>query len=145
MSWVTPDSLISGVQNLRNTIGVTVGGVAVLCLLLGATTLVSLMVANVQDRIREIGLRLALGATRREIAALFVVEAGVVTTFAGIIGSILAYTAITFGQQYIPVPTKTEWSSFLIPIGIALLIGLLSAYWPATIAAKINPSEALRN
>lgn len=145
LSWITPDSLISGVQKLRNTIGVTVGSVAILCLLLGATTLVSLMVANVRDRVREIGLRLALGATRREIAILFVVEAGIVTTFAGIIGSVLAYAAILSGEQYIPVPTKTEWSSFLIPIGVALLIGLLSAYWPATIAAKIKPSEALRN
>lgn len=123
----------------------TVGSVSVLCLLLGATTLVSLMVANVRDRVREIGLRMTLGATRREITALFVVEAGMVTTFAGFIGAILGYIAIRFGDQYIAVPTTVEWTNLLIPVVVALLIGLLSAYWPARIAAKINPSEALRN
>ena len=145
VAWVTPDLLVSGVQKLRNTIGVTVGSVSVLCLLLGATTLVSLMVANVRDRVREIGLRMALGATRREITVLFVVEAGMVTTFAGFIGAILGYITIRFGDQYIAVPTTVEWTNLLIPVVVALLIGLLSAYWPARIAAKINPSEALRN
>lgn len=68
VAWVTPESLVRGINRLQQAIGLTVGSGVLLCLMLGGTTLMSLMVANVRERVPEIGLRRAIGATRRDIA-----------------------------------------------------------------------------
>lgn len=144
-SWVTPDSLIQGVAKLERTIGLTAGSIAVLCLLLGGTTLTSLMIANVSDRVVEIGLRRSLGATRWEIAVLFVVEACVVTGAAAIVATTGTYLLLALGEDLFPVPLKLGPGSVLIPLLVAFAVGVLFSYWPARSAATIMPSEALRN
>lgn len=144
VSWVTPDSLIRGVRKLRDTIAMTVGGVSLLSLVLGGTVLMSMMVANIRDRVAEIGLRLALGAARREIALLFVVEAAVVTAMAGVVGTVGAHLIMFLLRQYIPVPVAFSAASWFVPLAIAMLVGIVSAYLPARSAAKIEPAQALR-
>ena len=144
ISWVTPDSLIRGVRKLRDTIAMTVGGVSLLSLVLGGTVLMSMMVANIRDRVAEIGLRLALGAARHEIALLFVVEAAVVTAMAGVVGTLGAHLIMFLLRQYIPVPVAFSAASWFIPLAIAMLVGIVSAYFPARSAAKIEPAQALR-
>jgi putative ABC transport system permease protein len=144
VSWVTPDSLIRGVRKLRDTIAMTVGGVSLLSLVLGGTVLMSMMVANIRDRVAEIGLRLALGAARHEIALLFVVEAAVVTAMAGVVGTLGAHLIMFLLRQYIPVPVAFSAASWFIPLAIAMLVGIVSAYLPARSAAKIEPAQALR-
>jgi len=144
VSWVTPDSLIRGVRKLRDTIGMTVGAVSLLSLVLGGTVLVSMMVANIQDRVAEIGLRLALGASRHQIAQLFMLEAAVVTAAAGVVGTLCAHIIMVLLRQYIPVPVAFGSASWFIPLAIALLVGIASAYLPARSAAKIKPAQAIR-
>lgn len=122
----------------------TVGGVSLLSLVLGGTVLMSMMVANIRDRVAEIGLRLALGAARHEIALLFVVEAAVVTAIAGVVGTLGAHLIMFLLRQYIPVPVAFGAASWFIPLAIAMLVGIVSAYFPARSAAKIEPAQALR-
>lgn len=145
LTWVTPESLLRRVRRLQATIRLTVGSIAILCLILGATTLTSLMVANVRDRVTEIGLRRALGATRKDIAALFVLEACLVTAAAALVGTLGTHLLLLLGRSHLPVPVGLGTSTLLLPILVAVGLGMVAAYWPARSAAAITPSEALRN
>lgn len=145
LSWVTPESLIQSISRLQKTIRLTAGTVALLCLVLGGTTLMSLMVANVRERITEIGLRRALGASQWDIAILFVAEAVLITLIAGLLGTLIAHVLLGISADTLPVPTSPGWSSVLMPPLVAILLGALLSYWPARLAARISPSEALRD
>jgi len=145
LSWITPESLLRRIHRLQRTIRLTVGSISVLCLILGGTTLMSLMVANVRDRITEIGLRRALGATPKEIAGLFVLEACLVTAAAALAGTLTIHFVLWVGRSSLPVPVALGWSTFLVPVLVAVGLGVVFSYWPARAAARIVPSEALRN
>lgn len=145
LAWVTPESLLRGLRRLQRTIRITVGSLAVLCLVLGGTALVSLMVANVRDRVTEIGLRRALGASAKDIATLFVVEGCVVTAAAAFSGSLFTNAFLFLGRERFPVPLQLGANTLLLPVLLAVALGMLFSYWPAKVAAAITPSEALRN
>ena len=145
LSWITPDTLLKRITNLQNTIKLTVGSIAVLCLILGGTTLMSLMVANVRDRVVEIGLRRALGATPKDIATLFVLEGSLVTAGAALTGTTFTWLLLLAGRSRLPVPVALGPGTVLIPLVVAVGLGLVFSYWPAVSAARIAPSEALRN
>jgi ABC-type antimicrobial peptide transport system permease subunit len=145
LSWITPELLIRKIKRLQDTIKITVGSIALLCLILGGTTLMSLMVANVRDRVTEIGLRRALGATPGDIAQLFVLEACLVTAAAAVAGALLTHLLLWMAAPRLPVPVELGWTSLLVPLAAALVLGMGFSYWPARSAARIAPSEALRN
>jgi putative ABC transport system permease protein len=145
LSMITPEVLLRKVRRLQNTIKLTVGSIAVLCLILGGTTLMSLMVANVRDRVVEIGLRRALGATAGDIAGLFVWEGCLVTASAAVAGAVLTHGVLFLVQGVLPVPVSLGLNSFLVPIAVAVGLGIAFSYWPARFAARIVPSDALRN
>jgi len=145
LSWVTPESLVQGLTRLQRTLGVTIGAVAVLCLILGGTTLMSLMVANVRDRVTEIGLRRALGASRGEVAGLFVLEGIAVTLAAGAFGTLVGHSILFAPEQILPGAAAMTPLSVTVPIAVAVILGIVFSYWPASAAAKIAPAEALRS
>ena len=145
ITWVTPESLVRSIGKLQKLIALTVGSIAALCLILGGATLVSLMVANVRERVTEIGLRRALGATRRDIVVLFGCEAFVITAVAGTLGSMAIHVVLVPAARYFPTPLALGWLSALVPIVAAIGIGMIFASWPARNAARIMPAEALRN
>ena len=145
LSMITPATLLRRIRRLQTTIKLTVGSIAFLCLILGGTTLMSLMVANVRDRVVEIGLRRALGATAGDIAGLFVCEACLVTAAAAVVGTSLTHVVLWLGAARFPVPVSQDLSSVLAPVMIAVGLGFAFSYWPARSAARITPSEALRN
>ena len=143
--WVTPERILRGIKRLQQALRLAGGSIAFLCLALGGTTLMSLMVANVRERVGEIGLRRALGATGGDIAALFVLEACVVTVCATVGGQLAAFALVGVVGQRFGVPLDLGWTVMVLPFGVALLLGTLFAYWPARLAAGISPAEALRN
>lgn len=145
LEYVTPDSLLVQVRRIQNTVRVAGGSVAFLCLVLGGTTLMSLMVANVRDRIPEIGLRRALGATGKDIAMMFVVEACLVTGAAALAGSAVGGVVLWIARSQFEAPLSMSPSVMLVPFAVSILLGGAFAYWPARQAAGITPSEALRN
>lgn len=145
VSWVTPDILLRGVRRLQRTVQVAGGSIALLCLVLGGTTLMSLMVANVRDRIVEIGLRRALGASRSEVAQLFVLEACLVTGAAGLVGLGAGQVLLAIVRHRFGVGLAIGGWAMALPLLAAVLVGATFAYWPARQAARISPAEALRN
>lgn len=143
-SWVLPDSLRAGVKNLQRTIAWTGGSVSALCLILGGLTLMSLMIANVRDRVSEIGLRRALGAMPRDIAFLFFLEGELTAGAAAVAAGLLVHLVFLLGGPPTPFPLKLSASTALIPLAAAVILAAVFSYGPAHAAARIMPSEALR-
>jgi putative ABC transport system permease protein len=118
--------------------------VALLCLVLGGTTMMSLLVANVRDRMTEIGLRRALGAMPADVAALFVMEGCLITGSAALVASTLAHLLLWLFRPLLPVPVHlTVWTWF-VPVVVSLGMGVLFSHGPARMAARIQPADALR-
>jgi len=145
MTWMTPDSLIRGIRDLQRLITLTAGSVAVLCLVLGGTTLMSLMLADVRQRVPEIGLRRALGATRRDVANLFVIESCVITGAAALGGIVIARLLLGILSGRVTMPLSLDYFTFVIPVIVSIVLGCVFSFWPAQMAARLSPAQALRN
>lgn len=124
--------------------------IAFLSLLVGGIGIMNIMLASVTERIREIGVRRALGATRRHIIAQFLVETTVMSVIAGILGIALGLTAtgvlalISQQVEAITRPSPVAWSIYFA-FGAAVAIGLLAGTYPAIKAAWQDPIVALRH
>ncbi len=144
LSWVLPDALRAGVKELQRTIAWTGGSVSALCLILGGMTLMSLMIANVRDRIAEIGLRRSLGARPRDIAFLFFLEGELTAGAAAVAAGLLVHLLLLLGGATTSFPLKLGASTALVPLAAAVVLAAAFSYGPARAAARITPSEALR-
>jgi len=145
ISWVTPETLIRGINKIGKTISLAAGSVVALALLLAGTTLMSLMLTNVRSRVTEIGLRRALGASRRDIISMFLLEACLITGIAAVVAIGGTYSLLVLGRNALPVPISTGSETIIIPFVVAFILSITFSYWPAKKAARITPSEALRN
>lgn len=144
-SWVTPQSLLAGIRRMQQAVAVSAGGIAGLCLVLGGMTLMSLMMANVRERVGEIGLRRALGARPRDIAALFVFEACLTTLLAAAVGGGFAALAVDGLTARVDLPLRLSRDVFAIPVLASVVLGCMFSLLPARRAARMHPAEALRN
>jgi putative ABC transport system permease protein len=140
-----PRATAEQVSAVSSTLAKVLTGVAVIATIIGGTVIMSLMLIAVSERRREIGVRRAVGATRQDVMAQFLVEAATVSVIGGFAGVALGVggAAIVATQQQLP-PVFT-WSiisgSVLLSVGIGLVFGLQ----PAWKAANIDPIEALRS
>ena len=143
--WVTPESLLSGIRRWQRTIAWSAGGGALLGLLLGATSLAGLLLSGVRERIPEIGLRRAIGASAADVAALFVAEALILTLAAAAAGIIAAALLLHLAGDTLPLPWHFTPSLALVPALLSLLLAAAASALPAAAAARLPPAEALRN
>ncbi|HEX3333890.1 MAG TPA: ABC transporter permease [Acidimicrobiales bacterium] len=138
-------SLIAANTSVDHTLTILLGGIAAISLIVGGIGVMNIMLVSVTERIREIGLRKALGATPRVIRRQFLVEASVL----GIIGGILGVVAGLIGVVYLPGligdPISTSPTAAVGALAIALAIGVLFGVYPASRAASLAPIDALRN
>ncbi|TDI75003.1 MAG: FtsX-like permease family protein [Betaproteobacteria bacterium] len=118
------------------------GGIS---LLVGAVGMVTLMHIAVAERVAEIGLLIALGATRARILILFLMESTVLSALGGL-GGLTIGTAIAWLLKILvsDLPVKTEWDYILVAFGLSVMIGLAAGVIPAMRAARMNPVDALR-
>jgi putative ABC transport system permease protein len=117
-----------------SSVGLMVGGVGV----------IGIMLISVTERTREIGIRKAVGATRREILWQFLVEAAVLTLFGGAIGMILGASAAEGVEAATPIPAAIPLWSVAVALTMALLTGMLFGLLPAVRASRLEPVDALR-
>jgi len=121
------------------------GGIAAISLLVGGIGIMNIMLVSVTERTREIGIRKAIGAKRRNILTQFLIEALLVTGMGGIIGLLTGSAAIwAIGRAgLVPAVYSPLWMT--VSFGISLAVGLIFGIFPAAKASRLNPITALRH
>jgi putative ABC transport system permease protein len=124
---------------------IMIGAIAAISLLVGGIGIANIMLVSVVERTREIGIRKAVGATKKAILNQFLTEAVIVSCFGGAIGIVLGI-AIAFGAATIfSFPFIVSWLSVVGAFGLSMLVGLIAGVVPARNAAKLDPINALRS
>ncbi len=139
-------TLLSTFNTVTTTLTVFLGAIAGISLLVGGIGVMNIMLVSVTERTKEIGLRKAVGAKKRDILRQFLVEALVMSILGGLLGLLLGYgTAMgikaAFSQYITPIVTP---SAVLLAIGFSAAVGLFFGIYPAQRAARLNPIQALR-
>jgi len=107
--------------------------------------IMNVMLVSVTERMHEIGIRKALGATNRQILTQFLVEAGVLSVIGGIIGVVLSLIVVFMLHVFTPLAPIVTWQVVALATGVSLLVGTVFGSVPALKAARKDPIEALRN
>lgn len=140
-----PLELIRQKAEAQQVFTVVMASIAGISLLIGGIGIMNIMLANVSDRRKEIGTRRALGARRMDILLQFVLEAGTLTTLGGIVGLAVGYGLSQAVASYAKWPVYISPTTFALSLGVSSVSGLVFGLWPAQIAARVNPIEALRS
>jgi putative ABC transport system permease protein len=138
------DSLLNLYHTATNGIFAVLVGVVALSLVVGGIVIMNIMLMVVSERTREIGLRKALGAKRRDIIWQILTESVTLSTFGGLVGVGLGFVLALIISSATPLPAAVQFWSVLIGIGITAMVGLFFGMYPAMRAASLDPIEALR-
>ncbi|MCB1936133.1 MAG: ABC transporter permease [Nitrosomonas sp.] len=143
---VTPQQqLLSTLSTVLNILKFAVAALGGISLLVGTVGMVTLMHIAVAERVAEIGLLTALGATRARIRILFLIESTVLSTLGGLMGlSIGASIAWLLKLLIVNLPVNIPWNFVLGALALSMIIGLAAGMLPAMRAARLNPVDALR-
>lgn len=137
-------SIVSAASSVTGTFTILLGAVAGISLVVGGIGIMNMMLTTVTERTREIGLRKAIGAKRKDISTQFLTEAVALTVIGGTIGVILGWL-LAFGITYFGIlQASISTSSVFLAFGVSAFIGIVFGYYPARRAAGLNPIEALR-
>jgi putative ABC transport system permease protein len=140
----TSETILNIYRSFTSGIFAVLIGVVGLSLVVGGIVIMNIMLMAVTERTREIGLRKALGARRADIVAQMLSESVALSTFGGVIGTILGATIALVIAAYTPIPASVEPWSVALGIGITAAVGLFFGLYPAMRAARLDPIEALR-
>ena len=135
---------LSVVQQTATTLSLLLIGVAAISLLVGGIGIMNIMLVTVTERTREIGIRVALGARRRDILTQFLIEATLLTVIGGLIGIGIGVLLGFILAQAFKWPFIIDPVSLLISFGVAALVGVIFGFYPAQRAAQLDPIVALR-
>jgi putative ABC transport system permease protein len=142
------EEVIQARTEVAQVFTIFLGAVAGIALLVGGIGIMNIMLVSVTERTREIGIRKAVGATRRDIMMQFLVEATMLSLGGGLLGVLLGWgtsqiiSGMTMGEQ--PFYTIVSPQIAILAFSVAVLIGLFFGIYPASRAARLNPIEALR-
>ena len=141
----TPDSIVENLNKITGMIVLISIAISAVGLLVGGIGVMNIMLVSVTERTREIGVRKAIGARRRDIIAQFLAEAVALTGMGGIIGivfsiSVTMLISLIFPSLPAEVPTWAVVTGFTVSVAVGVFFGT----WPAVVAARLDPVEALR-
>jgi putative ABC transport system permease protein len=140
----TSDTIMDLYDKATRGIFAVLVGVVALSLVVGGIVIMNIMLMVVTERTREIGLRKALGARRRDIVWQILTESITLSTVGGVIGTALGFAAAMTVARFTPLPAAVQPWSVAAGIGITALVGLFFGLYPANRAARLDPIEALR-
>jgi putative ABC transport system permease protein len=140
----TSDTLLGLYRSATAGLFAVLVGVVGLSLVVGGIVIRNIMLMVVTERTREIGLRKALGARKRDIIWQILTESVTLSTFGGVVGVMLGFILATIISRLTPLPASVQVWSVMIGIGITAVVGLFFGLYPAMRAASLDPIEALR-
>ena len=141
---VVPREILRQRERTQRVFNVVTGAVAAISLLVGGIGIMNIMLASVAERTREVGVRRALGARRRDVAAQFLVESSLLTVTGGVLGSVLGLVGAALIQAFAGWPTAVHPLMLVTALVVALAVGIGFGFYPAWHAAGLDPVEALR-
>jgi putative ABC transport system permease protein len=142
---VVPLEKLRQAERTKQIFNIVLGSIAAISLLVGGIGIMNIMLASVTERTREIGIRRALGAKRRDIITQFLVETVMLSGVGGVIGVLLGVTIPWFVTHFTDMKTIITFWSPIVAFSISALVGVVFGIYPALRAAQMDPVEALRH
>ncbi|MFA6394144.1 MAG: ABC transporter permease [Patescibacteria group bacterium] len=136
--------IVATASSVTGTFTMLLAAIAGISLIVGGIGIMNMMLTNVTERTREIGLRKAIGAKRNDISNQFLGEAVMLTFIGGGLGIILGLLVSVAVSKFANIATTVSASSIVLAFGVSAAIGIIFGYYPARRASKLNPIEALR-
>jgi putative ABC transport system permease protein len=140
----TSDTLMDLWRDFSRNAFVLLIGIVSLSLVVGGIVIMNIMLMVVSERTREIGLRKALGARRRDIIWQVLTESTTLSVVGGLLGTVLGFVVAMLVAAFSPLPATIEPWSIVLGIGMTAVVGLIFGIYPANRAARLDPIEALR-
>lgn len=144
-SFATSETFIQFYKTATSSIYFAMIAISSIALLVGGIVIMNIMLVAVTERIKEIGIRMSVGARRRDILFQFLVESSVMSCTGGIIGILLGFSIAKLVSATTPMPSTVDPISIFMAILVSTSIGLFFGMYPANKAAKLDPIEALRS
>lgn len=142
---IVPELLLKQQQRTKDIFNFVLGAIAGISLLVGGIGIMNIMLASVLERIKEIGTRMALGATKKDIEVQFIAESTIISLSGGIIGIVLGFVLSYLVSKFADITTIISPISVIIAFGISVCVGIAFGYMPAKRAAKQDPVVSLRS
>ena len=142
---IVPEQLLKQEQRTKSIFNIVLSSIASISLLVGGIGIMNIMLASVVERYREIGVRMAVGAQKKDIELQFLTEALAISISGGIIGIVLGLAFSAIIEATADIKTIVSFTSVIISFGVALLVGVVFGYFPAKQAAQHDPVHALRH
>ncbi len=140
-----PLALLKQAEATKRTFNIVLGSIACISLLVGGIGIMNIMLASVTERTKEIGIRRAIGAKRRQIISQFLIETVVLSTVGGLIGIGLGLLIPWLITIFAGMPTVVTAKSVVLSVGISIAVGIVFGLYPAVRAANVDPIVALRH
>lgn len=141
---LTGNEINESKSNLVNLLSFVMAVIGSVSLIVGGVGIMNIMLVNVAERRREVGIRRAVGATGQHIINQFVIESAIVGLLGGIIGYVLGLCGAYIVGAYLSFTPYIYWQTIVITIFLSLLIGIIAGLYPAFRATKRDPIESLR-
>jgi putative ABC transport system permease protein len=141
---VVPEALLEQSRRTQRLFDIVMGCIAGISLLVGGIGIMNIMLATVLERTREIGVRRAIGATRKDVRNQFIIEAFTISASGGAVGILMGVLIAKSVALYAGWDTVVTLTSIVLATAVSVSVGLLSGIYPAARAAELDPIEALR-
>lgn len=142
-SIMNQEEMLAAMEETAGTLSLMLGGIAGISLLVGGIGIMNIMLVSVTERTREIGIRKAIGAKRRNILLQFLIESVVLSGMGGLLGLVLGYGLMHMLENYLGMSVAASAGVAQLAMGFSMFVGVVFGLYPANKASKLKPIDAL--